>query len=278
MTDIQPIVSLISEPSVDAQAMRTYLKDIGGEVWWSRVVAANQLDQGKVGAEPLIEFCGRLCYKSWAPGLNRNVTKVRTDSAEYLTNILTVRHGSLIEHAHFSFLFQNVSRVCVEELKRHRHANISEQSFRYVRIVDIPFRMPPGLPEEVVIAGKGVIERIEQFLAWANECCGLDNEGDETQVFKKPIHFEQKKQITSALRRFVPQGIATDLVWTANLRTIRHCIELRTEEGAEEEIRFLFNQVGEIMSEKAPFFFSDYELYYGKDLSVPVWMTKNRKV
>jgi len=37
-----------------------------------------------------------------------------------------------------------------------------------------------------------------------------------------------------------------------NLRTLRHVIEMRTDPGAEEELRLIFGQLGEIMVEEAP--------------------------
>ena len=39
----------------------------------------------------------------------------------------------------------------------------------------------------------------------------------------------------------------TDIVWTANVRTLRHVIEMRTAEGAEEELRLVFDKIARIM-------------------------------
>ena len=81
--------------------------------------------------------------RPWAPGLNANVSKVREDSAEYLRNILKSGHGSVLEHANFTFLFHNVSRVFTHELVRHRAgAAYSQESMRFVRLTDIPFWFP----------------------------------------------------------------------------------------------------------------------------------------
>jgi thymidylate synthase (FAD) len=68
----------------------------------------------------LAEFAGRLCCRSWEPGLNPNVTRVRTDQDAYLGNILASMHGSVLEHISFSFVLHNVSRVFTHELIRHR--------------------------------------------------------------------------------------------------------------------------------------------------------------
>ena len=61
--------------------------------------------------ELIVEFAGRACYRSWEPGLNPNVTKIRTDQREYFANILRSGHGSVLEHASYSFALRNVSRV-----------------------------------------------------------------------------------------------------------------------------------------------------------------------
>jgi thymidylate synthase (FAD) len=280
MIETQPKVFLLAEPSIVIEQMRAYLMEIGGEEWYERVVAPVVLSYGGAGATELVEFCGRLCYKSWKPGLNKNVTKIREDTAAYLLNILTVGHGSVIEHAHFTFVLHDISRVLTAELNRHRHPNISEQSLRYVRLdQDIRFRIPDLLPDEVREAGRGLVGEIEKFMAWAYEYCGLDNEGDESEI---NLSFAEKKTITSALRRFAPLGLSTEEVWTANLRDIRHVIEMRTAPGAEEEIRMVAHQIGTIMEARAPYFFQDYEKRYPTRSTngavPPVWETAHEKV
>lgn len=282
MIETEPKVFLVSEPMVVIDQMAAYLREVGGTSWYERVVAPVILQYGKAGATELIEFCGRLCYRSWEPGLNKNVTKVRRDTAEYILNILTSRHGSVTEHAHFTFVFRDVSRVFTAEWNRHRHPNISEQSLRFVRLDTLRFRLPPVLPDEVLRAGQGIVEECEKFLAWAAEYCGLDNEGDEFggpgQAF---IPFAEKKVITSALRRFAPLGLSTDEAWTADLRDIRHIIESRTDFHAEEEVRIVADKIATIMAERAPFFFQDYELVHDEDKAndgVPRWETPYRKV
>ena len=70
--------------------------------------------------------------------------------------------------------------------------------------------------------------------------------------------FHVKKEVTSALRRLAPIGLSTDIVWTANVRTLRHVIEMRTAEGAEEELRSVFDEVARIMQAEAPNLFQDF--------------------
>ena len=70
--------------------------------------------------------------------------------------------------------------------------------------------------------------------------------------------FAVKKEITSALRRLAPIGLSTDILWTANVRTLRHVIEMRTAPGAEEELRLVFDQVARLMLVEAPNLFQDF--------------------
>jgi len=93
-------------------------------------------------------LCAKRCYMSFEPGLNPNVTRVRRKWHEYLTNILKSGHGSVTEHASWTFAIEGVSRVLTGELNRHRAGvAISEGSMRYIRFDDIGFWMPTSLEE-----------------------------------------------------------------------------------------------------------------------------------
>ena len=227
MRETTPTVHLIARPSLDLDGMRAYLEDVGGESWLERRLSEGEPNAGEL----LVEFGGRACYRSWEPGLNPNVTKVRTDQREYFENILRSAHGSVLEHASYSFALRNVSRVFTHELVRHRAGSaFSQESLRYVRLTDIGFRVPPAL-EPVRDQVISLVEQLEEFQVSAADALGLDDDG---------VPFHLKKEVTSALRRLAPIGLSTDIIWTANVRTLRHVIEMRTAEGAEEELRLVF--------------------------------------
>jgi thymidylate synthase (FAD) len=255
-----PSVFLVARPSVDFAAMRAYLEDVSGESWLDmreQQAAAEPVADGEL----LAEFAGRICYRSWEPGLNPNVSRIRTDRRSYFANVLKSAHGSVLEHASYSFAFRNVSRVFTHELVRHRAGSaFSQESLRYVRLTDIGFRVPPALEplRDQVIS---LVEQLEEFQVTAAESLGLDDDG---------VPFAVKKEITSALRRLAPIGLSTDILWTANVRTLRHVIEMRTAPGAEEELRLVFDQVARLMLGEAPNLFQDFAQQ--KDGSwVPEW-------
>jgi thymidylate synthase (FAD) len=248
MHETTPSVFLIARPSIELEGMRGYLEDVGGASWLDR-----QLEESggsPNGGELLVEFGGRACYRSWEPGLNVNVTRVRTDRRAYFENILRSAHGSVLEHANYSFALRNVSRVFTHELVRHRAGSaFSQESLRYVRLTDIGFRVPEVL-EPVREQALQIVEQLEEFQRDAAQRLGLDEDG---------VPFHVKKEATSALRRLAPLGLSTDIIWTANARTLRHVIEMRTAAGAEEELRLVFDSVAQIALREAPLLFQDFE-------------------
>lgn len=274
MHETTPTVYLIARPSIDLEGMRAYLQDVGGESWLDMRVQEAADGAGGGGGGPgsgapnpgelIVEFGGRACYRSWEPGLNPNVTRIRTDRQEYFANILRSGHGSVLEHANYSFALRNVSRVFTHELVRHRAGSaFSQESLRYVRLTDIGFRVPPAL-EPVREQVLSIVEQLEEFQKSAAAELGIDAEG---------VPFHVKKEVTSALRRLAPIGLSTDIVWTANVRTLRHVIEMRTAQGAEEELRLVFDQIARVMQKEAPNLFQDFAQ---KDDGS--WVPEHRKV
>ena len=262
MRTVQPEVFLVARPQMDYEKVAAYLQEVGGESWLER------LDRGDLAsdAENLAEFAGKICYRAWEPGLNPNVRRVRNDHQAYLENILSSAHGSVLEHASFSFVLHNVSRVTTHELVRHRPGTaVSQESMRFVRLSDIPFWFPGWAQgdDELMKRATAVLDQLEEFQRWMAGHFGLDEDG---------MKFSEKKHRTSFMRRFAPEGVATGLVWTANIRTLRHTIEARTDRGAEEEIRLVFGMIGDIMRAEAPALFGDYTVEDG------AWVPRWRKV
>jgi thymidylate synthase (FAD) len=263
MRSVEPEVFLVARPQLDYEQIGAYLREVGGESWLER------LDRGDLDndAQNLAEFAGKMCYRSWEPGLNPNVRQVRTDQVKYLENILSMAHGSVLEHASFTFVLHNVSRVMTHELVRHRPGTaVSQESLRFVRLDDLPFWFPDWAlaDAELMKRATAVLEQLEEFQLWMAGHFGLDDDG---------VKMHEKKHKTSFMRRFAPEGVGTGIVWTANIRTLRHTLEARTDPGAEEEIRLVFGKIGELMRIEAPALFGDYAVS-----DDGAWVPKWRKV
>ena len=248
MKQVEPEVFLVGRTAPNPAGMAAYLDAVGGQApeWM------DSRGEPRTSPEDLVEFGGRICYRSWAPGLNPNVTKIRPDQDAYLANILAQHHGSVTEHASWSFVFHNVSRVMTHELARHRPGvAISQESMRFVRLDEIPFWFPDWAQAdpELMAHAVALLNRMEEFQLWMADHFGLDEPGRG---------IAGKKHKTSFMRRFAPDGVATGVLWSANVRTLRHVIEARTAPGAEEEIRLVFGMVAEIMQAEAPALFGDF--------------------
>ena len=260
MHKVTPKVFLIGETRIVEDGLNDYLEHIGIPDWAS---------DGPSDSEKLIEFYGRLCYRSFEPGMNANVTRIREGNDKYIGNILNVGHGSVIEHAMLNFVFADVFRVLTHELVRHRQGTaISQESLRFVRLTELGLWVPTCIQEnpEAVALFEETFKHLEGLQLKLAETFDLDN----------MKNFGIKKVITSAMRRIAPIGLVTTIGWSVNPRALRHIIEMRTSRHAEEEIRIIFCEVARIVIERYPNVFSGYDTEEVDGLLE--YTTKNRKV
>lgn len=159
-------------------------------------------------------------------------------------------HGSVMEHANFTFDLRHVSRVLTHELVRHRAGcAYSQESLRYVRLTDLPFWIPDWVWDDEPLAAQTlrIIGFMEDYQDWCQNYLDLDHKS-----------FAEKKKFTSFLRRMVGMGVATDIAMTMNIRTLRHVIYMRTALAADEEIRMVFDDVARICLEEFPNLMADF--------------------
>lgn len=258
-----PRIYLVGETKVDFATLGSYLRSIGADGWTTKNAAT---DAAVSDAELMVEAMGRLCYRSWIPGLNPNVTKVRDGNDVYLANILASRHGSVLEHSVTNWIFADVSRVFTHEMVRHRAGTaFSQESLRYVRLESLGFWLPPEVeadPDLVDLFRRtfdGLSELQVKLAAWA----GLDS----------VKNFSVKKRLTSAFRRLAPDGMATTIGVSLNFRALRHLIEMRTDKGAEDEMRLVFDLVARTAKARWPNVFQDFDQNGDSE-----WVAKNREV
>ena len=128
---------------------------------------------------------------------------------------------------------------------------ISQESLRFVRLDDLGQWLPTVICEDkkaVEIFVK-TFEQLEELQLQLAQHFKLDDEN---------VPFSLKKITTSAMRRIAPIGLATTIGWSANPRTLRWVLEMRTDPSAEEEIRVVFGKVGEILLKRYPNLFGDF--------------------
>jgi len=241
---VEPKVFLVGETRIVEDGLQAYLKHVGAPDWKTDAPS---------DSERLSEVYGRLCYRSFEPGMNPNVTRVREGNANYLGHILQVGHGSVIEHPVLNFILADVSRVFTHELVRHRAGTaISQESLRFVRLDSLTAYMPTHIEEneEAMTIFAKTFEELEAIQKQLADAYSIDDEKT----------FDRKKKLTSAFRRMAPIGVATTIGWSCNFRALRHVIEMRTEPNAEEEIRLVFSQVYNLVKDRYPNLLGDYEV------------------
>lgn len=229
---VEPKVFLIAETQVSATNLLKMLQELGVSDWDT---------DAESNAEMLIEVAGKSCYMSFSKDLNKNLTKVGgRNNFDYIQQgIIATGHGSVLEHASMTLFFMNVSRVFTHELVRHRPGMAySQVSGRYVRTDEISYWVPPalqGTPAEAMVYE--TMHSLEQVHKRFCEAFQIDQLTD----------MKRKKQLTSAFRRILPNGQSNHVVATANHRALRHIIEMRTDRSAEEEMRYVFAKVFELV-------------------------------
>ena len=257
---VEPQVFLIGESTVNKEGLSAFLTHLGAPEWSSNAPTDIEL---------LTEVYGRACYKSFGTELNPNITRVRGSNETYISNVIEKGDGSVLEHGVVNFFFCDVSRVFTHELVRHRVGTaMSQESLRYVRLTDLDWYAPICIQENA--AAMTIFEKTMDGLS------NLQKDLSELYELDTTNDFNFKKQITSAMRRIAPIGLATNIGWSCNMRTLRHVIEMRTDPGAEEEIRIVFSKVADIAIERWPNLFADYEVDIINDL--PSYKTVNKKV
>lgn len=180
--------------------------------------------------------------------------------AEVPNNTLYVRRNgqpvwcgnSVLEHATVSVMFTNVSRIVTHELVRHRAGTaFSQTSGRYVRNEVDTFYVPDAIEAnpKVKAAYLKAIEGMNAALQAMEEATGVDS-----------LPFAEKKALTSAFRRVVGNGQPNNLLMTANHRTWRHVIELRTSVHAEEEVRKVVRDLAIQLKHRFPTIYDDMSI------------------
>jgi thymidylate synthase (FAD) len=263
-------VHVLAHTTVDRLAVRNWLDELGADEF----EVPNELAVSDPAL--LVALAAKQCYMAFQPGLNPNVTKVRSDMVEYLDNVLKQRHGSVLEHCVFTFGINGCSRVFTGEMNRHRAGvGVSERSMRYIRYDKIDFWMPECFRE-----ADGDSDDLKCKKKKSRDLLTAQFESQESMMrefgaiwadeLAPTSTFHAKKVLTSAFRRGIGMGVATGGVWSLNIRALRHVIALRTDAGAEEEIVHVFKKVGAIMLKKVPELFSDFKII-GDSLVPEYW-------
>lgn len=172
-------------------------------------------------SDPLfvISYAARKCYNSW----DKDTLNTRAD---FVKGLIKSKHETPLEFASVTFEVSGISRVCQNQMVRHRHASFCVLSERYVDVSKMDCVLPATLLREF----EGAYDFIKQ----------------SKEIYKHIVSCGVKKEDA---RMLLPQGLETSLCVNFNFRSLRHFLKLRLDKMAQWEIRQVAREIYNICQE-----------------------------
>ena len=153
-----------------------------------------------------------------------------------LRHAVESNHQSIMEHALFTFFIEGMSRACSHQLVRHRVASVSQQSQRYVKMATssrdgFDHVTPMSIQEnpEARNLYENHMSATAEVYGRLVDCYGIPMED---------------------ARYVLPNACCTNMVFTCNLRELKHIAEERLCERAQWEIRDIVEQMVDLVNSR----------------------------
>jgi thymidylate synthase (FAD) len=168
-------------------------------------------------AERLCGTAALTTTKSGAP--SEIFEKIEPGTAKQIIGRVTnYGHGSVIEHASFTFSVEGVSRAMTHQLVRHRIASYTQQSQRYVRYDTLKnYVVPPSIAENAR-ARREFDETLKRI----------------SETYQNLLQLGISKEDA---RFILPNAAKTNIMVTMNARELRHFFNVRCCARAQWEMR-----------------------------------------
>lgn len=145
----------------------------------------------------------------------------------FVKGLIRLGHNSCIEQAWVQIRVSGISRGCIDQLARYRHASFVVQSQRRVDMENAKFIHPLSV-QKVTDACYDMEKTMKKFYK-ALVAAGVPRED---------------------ARYYLGMGFESAATFTCNFWTLRHIIEQRAAKDAQWEIRELALQLKEMVKEK----------------------------
>ena len=181
-----------------------------------------------------LETCGRVSHQSGGRPLHTYGAKERAESFVHM--LIKRGHESVLEHVSLTFRII-CDRGVSHELVRHRFASPTQESTRYVKYKELEIIAPFELDEDN-----------PAHCAWLRTIRACEH---------GYIDMVNNGMTPEQARSALPHAIKTELYVTANLRSWRHILKLRTDKAAHPQMRQIMNQVLAVLRDKLPVIVED---------------------
>ena len=186
-------------------------------------------------------IAGRICRnKDVDAVLKEAKDKPQEVKEKFIQKLIKAGHESILEHVSFTFVVSNISRIATHQLVRHRVASYAQYSHRGMDD-ELTFIIPDSLSEKM-----NEKEEINNFIMGYLEQAG----GFYYDLVKLGIPPEDA-------RFMLPNGLASNIMFTMNGRELRHFLKLRLAKNAQWEIRQLAQEILKIVSDVCPVLVAD---------------------
>jgi len=225
-----------------------------------------ELLRGTSDPEELACRCARGDYSDQWVGSSRSFAEIMESvdgetiaekKETLLDHLFRSGHFGPLEHPTATFAVEGISRSCMAQLTRHRHASFDVQSLRYTELTGEPeelFCFPPSFGEEEIVSREGVSEATlsaEERREMAEEL--YEHSMD---AYRRLIDAGVPKEDA---RMVLPIGTMVNLTFTMNARSLMHVLDMRLKSDAQWEVRDLSEAVMDECKEWMPHTFERYE-------------------
>jgi thymidylate synthase (FAD) len=250
----QPGAVLAAKPQVQLSNLQPFFDGFDPALEFSSYLQdASPLSAGA----QLCKMAGQTCYASFSPKRTMNA-----QAGRYFENILSSGHGSVLEHATYSFFLYGLSRSLTHEMIRHRAGfGYSQLSQRYVSGRVLRFVERPEFQDHGELHEK-FLRRIDAAYAEYHDLAErlLQEQRAGAAILTAEAKTDLRKKVNQAARAVLPNETETLMVATANVRAWRHFIEMRASDHSELEIRALAVRIFLCLRAIEPILFGDYQL------------------
>jgi len=169
---------------------------------------------------------------------------------------IKLRHSSTLEHLNYTFDIDGISRACLQEVARHRHASPSVKSTRYT-LKELKEERPfsPGIKAPRGAFDEATRERASKYIVFTDNIIIDDKIIHSLEGLRQAI----RTNISNDLAKYsLPEAYKTSMVWTLNARSLQNFLTLRTNKSALWEIRELAYAIFDALPSKHKYLFEEF--------------------
>lgn len=176
-----------------------------------------------------------------------------------MDHLMRSGHWGPFEHPQATFAVEGVSRACMAQLTRHRHASFDVMSLRYVdlsdeRAIEDRFTYPATFENEEAVSREGV--EVIDLSAEARRTIADEVYESCLEAYGRLIDAGVPKEDA---RMLLPIGTKVNLTFSMNARSLMHLLDMRLKADSQWEIRELSRLALEEAKEWMPHAFDRYE-------------------